>query len=97
MLGLTRSANKKAVLTMCGSVFSENRILTNMEMYLKVTEHEKGNVYAWLHCGHVSQAMRVKIKPGCRVHKSFGVCSLYRYKLHFITCLGSSGHDCIFV
>ncbi len=26
---------------MCGSVFSENRILTNMEMYLKVTEHEK--------------------------------------------------------
>lgn len=41
MLGLMRSANKQAVLTMCGSVFSENRILTNMEISLKVTEREK--------------------------------------------------------
>lgn len=33
--------------------------------------------------GHVSQAMRVKINPGCRFHWPFGVRSLFCYKLHF--------------
>lgn len=39
--------------------------------------------------GHVSQAMKVKIKPGCRFHWSFGVCSLYHYKTHSITLAGN--------